>query len=228
MKKGTGEFKGSLTAGAYTNKPGYEDSELTADERSLNRSFDGWDGQNFQFDGNYGIAFENDGYFNASVMLAQAERTVRPSVLSLERAPLYDESYLTNNRTETNGTPIITNPELIAAQASGDAGLISSLQTVQGLMSARDIEQIDVASYSGLPAKTNMSLAFNMETPLTETSDFYAFGDIGYQYSDAYSCFYRRSAQADRVLVIIYTLTVLDLKSIMINITSPLLLELQE
>lgn len=198
MKKGTGEFKGSLTAGAYTNKPGYEDSELTADERSLNRSFDGWDGQNFQFDGNYGIAFENDGYFNASVMLAQAERTVRPSVLSLERAPLYDESYLTNNRTETNGTPIITNPELIAAQASGDAGLISSLQTVQGLMSARDIEQIDVASYSGLPAKTNMSLAFNMETPLTETSDFYAFGDIGYQYSDAYSCFYRRSAQADR------------------------------
>jgi len=198
MKKGTGEFRGSLTAGAYTNKPGYDESALTAGERELTRSLDGWDGQNFQFDGNYGIGFENGGYFNASIMVAQSERTVRPTVLQLDRAPLYDNLYLTNGRTETNGAPIITNPELIAAQASGDAALISSLQTVEGLMAARDIEQIDVATYSGLPAKTNMSFAFNMETPLTETSDFYAFGDVGYQYSDAYSCFFRRAAQSDR------------------------------
>ncbi|MEO9891418.1 TonB-dependent receptor [Aurantibacter sp.] len=204
MKKGTGEFTGSLTAGAYTNKPGYDDSSLTADERDLTRSLDGWDGQNFQFDGNYGVGFENGGYFNASIMVAQSERTVRPTVLSLDRAPLYDNLYLTNGRTETNGAPIITNPELIAAQASGDAGLISSLQTVEGLMAARDIEQIDVSTYSGLPAKTNMSFAFNMETPLTETSNFYAFGDVGYQYSDAYSCFYRRAAQADRTSYDLY------------------------
>ncbi|MFC4094405.1 TonB-dependent receptor [Euzebyella saccharophila] len=198
MKKGTGEFKGTLTAGAYTNKLGYDESALTPEERELTRSLDGWDGQNFQFDGNYGIGFENGGYFNASIMLAKSERTVRPTVLSLDRAPLYDNLYLTNGRTTVNGNPIITNPELIAAQASGDAGLISSLQTVEGLMAARDIEQIDVSTYSGLPAKTNMSLAFNLESPLTENSDFYAFGDIGYQYSDAYSCFYRRAAQADR------------------------------
>ncbi|PKA97071.1 iron complex outermembrane receptor protein [Flavobacteriaceae bacterium MAR_2009_75] len=198
MKKGTGEFKGTLTAGAYTNKIGYDESSLTPEERELNRSIDGWDGQNFQFDGNYGIGFENGGYFNASIMLAQSERTIRPTVLSLDRAPLYDNLYLTNGRTTVNGNPIITNPELIAAQASGDANLISSLQTVEGLMAARNIEQIDVSTYSGLPAKTNMSLAFNLESPLTETSDFYAFGDIGYQYSDAYSCFYRRAAQSDR------------------------------
>ncbi|WP_209404544.1 TonB-dependent receptor domain-containing protein [Pseudozobellia sp. WGM2] len=198
MKKGTGEFKGTLTAGAYTNKIGYDESALTPEERELNRSIDGWDGQNFQFDGNYGIGFENGGYFNASIMLAQSERTIRPTVLSLDRAPLYDNLYLTNGRTTVNGNPIITNPELIAAQASGDANLISSLQTVEGLMAARDIEQIDVSTYSGLPAKTNMSLAFNLESPLTETSDFYAFGDIGYQYSDAYSCFFRRAAQSDR------------------------------
>ena len=198
MKKGTGEFTGSLTAGAYTNTLNYDRSALTDGERELTRSFDGWDGQNFQFDGNYGIGFENGGYFNASIMVAQAERTIRPTVLQLDRAPLYDNLYLTNGRTEANGTPIITNPELIAAQATGDAANITSLQTVQGLMDARDIEQIDVATYSGAPAKTNMSFAFNMETPLTETSDFYAFGDIGYQYSDAYSCFYRRAAQSDR------------------------------
>lgn len=197
-KKGTEEFRATLTAGAYTNKLGYDESSLTDGERELTRSLDGWDGQNFQFDGNYGVGFENGGFFNASVMLAQSERTVRPTVLQLDRAPLYSDLYLTNNITDTNGLPIITNPELIAAQASGDAALISELQTLEGLMAARDIEQIDVATYSGLPAKTNMSLAFNLESPMTETSKFYAFGDFGYQYSDAYSCFYRRSAQHDR------------------------------
>ena len=204
MKKGTGEFTGSLTAGAYTNNLNYDQSSLTAAEQELTRGFDGWDGQNFQFDGNYGVGFENGGYFNASIMVAQSERTIRPTVLGLDRAPLYDNLYLTNGRTEANGSPIITNPELIAAQSGGDATSIASLQTVQGLMDARGIEQIDVATYSGLPAKTNMSFAFNMETPLSATSDFYAFGDVGYQYSDAYSCFYRRAAQSDRASFDLY------------------------
>ena len=204
MKKGTGEFTGSLTAGAYTNKPNYDESDLTDGERELTRSLDGWDGENFQFDGNYGIGFENGGYFNASIMVAQSERTVRPTVLGIDRAPLYDDLYLSNGRTTTQGLPIITNPELIAAQAAGDAASIASLQTVRGLMDARDIEQIDVATYSGLPAKTNMSFAFNLETPFSDTASFYAFGDVGYQYSDAYSCFYRRAAQSDRASFDLY------------------------
>lgn len=198
MKKGTGEFKATLTAGAYTNKQQYDESMLTDGENALTRSYDGWDGQNFQFDGNYGIGFDNGGYFNASVMVAQSERTLRPTVLDIDRAPLYSDLYLNNGITTTQGLPVITNPELIAAQLAGDANSIASLQTVEGLMAARDIEQIDVATYAGLPAKTNMSLAFNTEFPLSETSDFYAFGDLGYQYSDAYSCFYRRAAQTDR------------------------------
>lgn len=198
-KKGTGEFTGTLTVGGYPNKsPDFSDSDLTEGERALNRTSGDWDGFNFQFDGNYGISFENGGFLNVSALISQSERTIRPTVLEIDRAPLYSSDYLNNQTTSVNGNPIITNPELIAAQASGDAAAISSLTTVEGLMAARGIEQVDVATYSGLPAKTLMGFSFNLENPLTETSDFYAFGDFGYQYSDAYSCFYRRAAQADR------------------------------
>lgn len=199
MKKGTGKFTGSLTGGAYTNSsPDFSDSDLTPGEQALNRSSGGWDGYNFQFDGNYGVGFENGGYLNVSALVASSERTIRPTVLEIDRAPLYSSNYLNNQTTTTNGVPIITNPELVAAQASGDAAAIANLTTVQGLMSARDIEQFDVATYSGLPAQTRMSLGFNLESPLNENTDFYAFGDLGYKYSDAYSCFYRRAAQSDR------------------------------
>ncbi|SEL56398.1 iron complex outermembrane recepter protein [Maribacter orientalis] len=205
LKKGTGEFTGTLTGGAYPNaSPDFGDSDLTDAEKALNRSSGDWDGYNFQFDGNYGVGFENGGYFNASVLVSQSERTIRPTVLEVDRAPLYSDIYLNNGTTDVNGNPIITNPELIAAQGSGDAGLINSLTTVEGLMGARGIEQVDVSTYSGQPAKTLMGFSFNMETPLTDTTDFYAFGDFGYQYSDAYSCFYRRAAQADRTSYALY------------------------
>ncbi len=199
MKKGTGKFTGSLTGGAYINSsPDFSDSDLTPGEQALNRTSGDWDGYNFQFDGNYGVGFDNGGYLNVSAMVASSERTIRPTVLEIDRAPLYSSGYLNNQTTTTNGVPIITNPELVAAQAGGDAAAIANLTTVQGLMSARDIEQFEVATYSGLPAQTRMSLGFNLETPLNENTDFYAFGDFGYKYSDAYSCFYRRAAQSDR------------------------------
>ena len=205
MKKGTGKFTGSLTGGAYINSsPDFSDSDFTPGERALNRSTGEWDGYNFQFDGNYGIAFENGGYFNASAMVASSERTIRPTVLEIDRAPLYSSDYLNNQTTTTNGLPIITNPELIAAQASGDAAAIANLSTVEGLMASRDIEQYEVATYSGLPGQTRMSLGFNLESPMSETTNFYAFGDFGYKYADAYSCFFRRAAQADRTSYALY------------------------
>ncbi|KKM24259.1 hypothetical protein LCGC14_1606910, partial [marine sediment metagenome] len=144
------------------------------------------------------------GYFNASAMVASAERTIRPTVLEIDRAPLYSGDYLNNQTTTTNGVPIITNPELIAAQASGDAAAIANLSTVEGLMASRDIEQYEVATYSGLPGQTRMSLGFNLESPMSETTNFYAFGDFGYKYADAYSCFFRRAAQADRTSYALY------------------------
>lgn len=205
MKKGTGKFTGSLTGGAYINSsPDFGDSDLTEGERALNRSTGEWDGYNFQFDGNYGIGFENGGYFNASAMVASSERTIRPTVLEIDRAPLYSGDYLNNQTTTTNGVPIITNPELIAAQANGDAAAIANLSSVEGLMAARGVEQYEVATYSGLPAQTRMILGFNLESPMTENTNFYAFGDFGYKYTDAYSCFYRRAAQADRTSYALY------------------------
>ncbi len=205
MKKGTGKFTGSLTGGAYINSsPDFSDSDLTDGERAFNKSTGDWDGYNFQFDGNYGLGFENGGYFNVSALVASSERTIRTSVLDIARAPLYSSDYLNNQTTNVRGVPIITNPELIAAQSGGDAAAVASLGTVEGLMAARGIEQFDVATYSGLPAQTKMSLAFNMENPLNENTDFYAFGDFGYKYTDAYSCFYRRAAQADRTSYALY------------------------
>ncbi|SDE06489.1 iron complex outermembrane recepter protein [Pricia antarctica] len=205
MKKGTGKFTGSLTGGAYINSsPDFSDSDLTDGERAFNKSTGDWDGYNFQFDGNYGLGFENGGYFNVSALVASSERTIRTSVLDIARAPLYSSDYLNNQTTNVRGVPIITNPELIAAQSGGDAAAVASLGTVEGLMAARGIEQFDAATYSGLPAQTKMSLAFNMENPLNENTDFYAFGDFGYKYTDAYSCFYRRAAQADRTSYALY------------------------
>jgi iron complex outermembrane receptor protein len=54
LKKGTGEFTGTLTGGAYPNaSPDFGDSDLTEAEKALNRSSGDWDGYNFQFDVNY-------------------------------------------------------------------------------------------------------------------------------------------------------------------------------
>ncbi|NJB71677.1 iron complex outermembrane receptor protein [Saonia flava] len=198
MKKGTNKFTGALTVGGYPNSPpDLSDSDLTDDEKALDRDT-GADGFNYQFDGNYGFGFENGGYLNITGMLRQAKRTIRPTVLALSRAPLYSSNYLNNELTNTDGNPIITNPELVVALANGDAAAASELTTVAGLMNARGIEQKDVATYAGLPAMNIGTLAYNFEIPLNDEVNFYSFGDVGFKFTEGFSCFYRRAAQTDR------------------------------
>lgn len=197
LKKGTDKFTGTLTVGGY---PGLEPNisdQLTPEEDALDRDFKA-DGFNYQFDGNYGIGFDNGGYLNVTGTLKQAQRTIRPAVLSLQRAPLYSAAYLNNETTDVNGNPIITNPELVAALSAGNTALAGELTTVQGLMDARGIQQKDVSSYAGNPAINLGVLAYNFMTPLSEDIDFYSFGDMGFKYIEGYSCYFRRAGQADR------------------------------
>ena len=203
LKKGTGKFTGTLTMGGYPGLEADIDDQLTPEERELNRDFEA-DGFNYQFDGNYGFAFGNGGYLNINGTLKQAQRTIRPSVLSLDRAPLYSSGYLNNETTDVNGNPIITNPELVNALASGNTALASELTTVEGLMNARGIEQKDVSSYAGNPAVNLGVLSYNFLTPLTDEIDFYSFGDIGFKYTEGFSCYFRRAGQADRSSYALY------------------------
>ena len=198
LKKATNKFTGTLTMGGYPNSPpDLSDSDLTDEEKALDRDT-GADGFNYQFDGNYGFGFENGGYLNITGMLRQSKRTIRPTVLALERSPLYSSNYLNNELTNTNGNPIITNPELVTALANGDAAAASELTTVAGLMNARGIQQKDVATYAGKPAMNIGSLAYNLALPISDDVDFYSFGDASFKYTEGFSCFYRRAAQADR------------------------------
>ena len=198
LKKGSGKLTGSLTMGGYPNMaPNFNDSDLTEEELALTRETDP-DGFNYQFAANYGFDFNNGGYLSLTGLLRQDKRTIRPTVLSLNRSPLYDNTYLNNERTDVNGNPTITNPELIAALAEGNMELAEELRTVEGLMEARGIEQLDVATYAGQPAINLGGMAFNMGLPIGEEIDFYAYGDIGYKYTEGYSCFYRRTTQTDR------------------------------
>ncbi|MGS2738911.1 TonB-dependent receptor [Sinomicrobium sp. M5D2P17] len=197
LKKGTDRFTGTLSAGGY---PGLEpdiSDQLTPEENELNRDFEG-DGFNFQFDGNYGISFENGGFLNINGTIKQAKRTLRPSVLSISRAPLYSSNYLNNETTDVNGNPVITNPELIEALAGNNTALADELRTVEGLMASRGIEQKDVSSYAGNPAMNLGVLSYNLELPLSDIAYFYSFGDLGYKYTEGFSCYYRRAGQADR------------------------------
>lgn len=203
MKKGTNKLTGALTMGGY---PGIEpdmSDQLTPEENALERGFDP-DGFNYQFDGNYGLGFENGGYINVTGTLKQAKRSIRPSVLGLDRSPLYSGDYLNNETTDTYGNPVITNPELVNALTAGNTALASELTTLEGLMEARGIEQRDVASYAGSPAINLGVLSYNFANPLTDNVEIYSFGDIGFKYTEGFSCFYRRAAQADRTSYALY------------------------
>ncbi|UII22863.1 TonB-dependent receptor [Fulvivirga ligni] len=198
LKKGTGKLSGSFTAGGYPNMaPDFSGTDLTPEELALSRETEP-DGFSYQFQASYGFQFNNDGYLNITGTIRQDKRTIRPTVLSLERAPLYDQTYLNNERTDINGVPIITNPELIHALAAGNSALADELRTVEGLMGARGIEQLDVATYAGQPAINLGSMAYNFGLPIGENLEFYSFGDIGFKYVEGFSCFYRRAAQLDR------------------------------
>ncbi|MBL3656942.1 TonB-dependent receptor [Fulvivirga sediminis] len=198
QKKGTGRFSGSFTAGGYPNMaPDFSSSDLTAEELALTRETDP-DGFSYQFQANYGFQFKNDGYLNLTAAIRQDKRSIRPTVLSLDRAPLYNSSYLNNERTDINGMPIITNPELVQALAAGDMALADELRTVEGLMNARGIDQLDAATYAGQPAINLGSMSYNLGMPIGESTNFYSYGDIGFKYTEGFSCFYRRASQTDR------------------------------
>lgn len=197
-KKGTNKFTANYSMGVYTNSnPDLSDSNISESDQALLDDTDGFDGITHQLGANYGLSFENGGYFNITGMYRQNESAIRPNISG---ATPYGSSYLNNERTDEQGNVIITNPELLAAQASGDAALAAELQTDAGLLAARGLTQKDVSTFAGLPTTQLGSVAFNLEIPLSETSEtsFYSFGDFGYKNTDGFGCFYRRSAQTDR------------------------------
>ncbi|MDP5061037.1 MAG: TonB-dependent receptor [Maribacter sp.] len=158
---------------------------------------DGVDGITHQLGINYGTSFEKGGYLNVSGMYRQNEAAIRPNISG---ATPYGSSYLNNERTDVQGNPIITNPELLAAQAAGNTALASELQTDAGLLAARGLTARDVSTLAGLPASVLGVISYSLELPLSESSEtnFYSFGDFGYKSGDLFGCFYRRSAQTDR------------------------------
>jgi len=197
-KKGTNKFTANYSMGLYTNSnPDLSNSNISESDQALLADSDGLDGITHQLGANYGLSLENGGYFNVTGMYRQNEMAIRPNISG---ATPYGEAYLNNERTDAQGSPIITNPELLAAQTSGDAALASTLQTDAGLLAARGLTQRDVSTFAGLPATVLGVLSYNLELPLSMDSEttFYTFGDFGYKTTDGFGCFYRRSAQNDR------------------------------
>jgi iron complex outermembrane recepter protein len=192
LKKGTNTLTGSFTGGGYLNSGG--------DAGDLTSSGDP-DGYNYQLTANYGFDIGNKGFLNLSGEITQRHPTLRPFVNDWG---FYDDTYLNNERTDKFGNPIITNPELIAAQASGDESLIESLKTQDGIMAARGLTHDDFAVYAGMPAITLGSLFYNTELELSPTTTFYAFGGLSYKYLQGYSCYFRRPAQTDRFSYLLY------------------------
>ncbi|MRX63516.1 TonB-dependent receptor [Maribacter luteus] len=206
LKKGTDKFTGTLTAGGYTNQsPDFSYSDLSDEEIGLIEAGTGDpDGLNYQFDGNYGFSFDNGGYLNITGMFKQADRTIRASVLPEDRFTLYSDDYLNNQTTSTDGNVIITNPELVSALAAGNTALADELRTVSGLMDARGLEQYDVATYAGNPLINQGGLGFNLEIPVNDDVNFYSYGDLGFKYTEGFSCYYRRANQSDRTSYYLY------------------------
>jgi iron complex outermembrane receptor protein len=195
LKKGTNKFTGSLTVGGYPNKaPDLSDSDISEENQALLADTEP-DGMNYQLSGNYGLGFENGGFINVTGTYRQAEKTIRPNISDAEP---YGESYLNNQRTDTDGNVIITNPELIAAQAAGDTELAATLTTDAGLMAARGLTAKDFSTFAGSAGSNLGVISYNMELPISGNTDFYSFGDFGFKTTDAFSCFYRRPAQTDR------------------------------
>ncbi len=193
LKKGTGEFNGTLTTGGFLNSGG------DAPDLTLKGNPDGF---NYQLSANYGFDFEEKGYLNLSAELNQRQATVRPYVNDWTA---YDDTYLNNERTDKLGNPIITNPELIDAMATGDEAMISNLKTEEGLLAARGYTKGDVtAVYAGQPAITGGTLFYNLGAKISDNLEVYGFGGLSYKYLEGFSCYYRRAAQTDRFDFLLY------------------------
>ena len=194
-KKATNKFTANYSVGIYTNNnPDISDSNISESDQALLDEGDP-DGVTHQIGLNYGTSLENGGYFNITGTYRQNESAIRPNISG---ATAYGESYLNNQRTDEQGNLIITNPELLAAQAAGNTALAAELQTDAGLLAARGLTQRDISTFAGLPTGVLGTIAYDIELPLSETSDFYSFGDVGFKTGDIFGCFYRRSAQTDR------------------------------
>jgi iron complex outermembrane recepter protein len=192
LKKGTDKLTGSFTGGGYLNSGGDAGKLTTATKP---------DGYNYQLNANYGFDIGTKGFLNLSGEITQRRPTLRPFINDWQ---VYDATYLNNERTDKYGMPVITNPELVSALASGDEALATSLKTPEGLMSARGLEPKDFAVYAGAPAITLGSMFYNAEYALSANTTFYAFGGLSYKFLQGYSCYYRRPAQTDRFNQLLY------------------------
>lgn len=192
LKKGTNQLTGSLTGGGYPNSGG-QAGELTKAGQP--------DGFNYQFDANYGFKIGDKGFLNLTGQITQRRPTIRRFVNDWE---IYDNSYLDNLRTDKNGRPIITNPELINAQATGNTALASTLKTEAGLLSARGYDRSDFAVFAGLPGITMGSVFYNAGYEINPNTTLYSFGGMSYKYLKGFSCYYRRPAQTDRFNYLLY------------------------
>ena len=133
LKKGTDKFTGSFTVGGFPNKaPDLSDTDISADNQALLKDTEA-DGTNYQLSGNYGISFANGGFLNFTGLYRQSDRTIRPNI---SNASPYGAAYLNNQQTDSQGNLIITNPELLAAQAAGNTALAATLSTDAGLSEA--------------------------------------------------------------------------------------------
>jgi iron complex outermembrane receptor protein len=192
LKKGTNKLTSSLTGGGYLNSGGQAGNLTSAGKP---------DGFNYQFDANYGFKIGDKGFLNLTGQITQRRPTVRPFVNDWQ---IYDDTYLNNLRTDKYGRPIITNPELISAQAAGNSSLISSLKTQDGLLSARNYTPADFAVYAGMPGITLGSTFYNAGYEISPNTTLYSFGGISYKYLKGFSCYYRRPGQTDRFNYLLY------------------------
>ncbi|MEZ0610964.1 TonB-dependent receptor domain-containing protein [Fibrella sp. WM1] len=192
LKKGTNKLTANLTGGGYQNSGGSA-GDLTKAGKP--------DGFNYQFDANYGFKIGDKGFFNVSGQVTQRRPTLRPFVNDWE---IYDKTYLSNLRTDKFGKPVITNPELINAQATGNTALTAALQTEDGLLTARGLSRADFAVYAGMPGITMGSTFYNAGYDINPTTTIYSFGGASYKYLRGYSCYYRRPSQTDRFNYLLY------------------------
>ena len=192
LKKGTNQLTGSLTGGGYLNSGG-QAGALTQSGKP--------DGFNYQFDANYGFKIGDKGYLNITGQITQRQPTVRPFVNDWQ---IYDNTYLNNLRTDKYGRPIITNPELVNAQAGGNSALAATLKTEDGLLSARNYTRADFAVYAGMPGITLGSAFYNAGYEISPNTTLYSFGGVSYKYLKGFSCYYRRPAQTDRFNYLLY------------------------
>lgn len=192
LKKGTNKLTSNLTGGGYLNSGGNAGDLSKAGKP---------DGFNYQFDANYGFKIGDKGYLNLSGQITQRRPTLRPFVNDWQ---IYDDTYLKNLRTDKYGKPVITNPELIKAQAGNNGPLATSLQTEDGLLSARGLTRADFAVYAGMPGITMGSTFYNAGYEISPNTTLYAFGGASYKYLKGFSCYYRRPAQTDRFNYLLY------------------------